>query len=239
MRRIDLNVDIGEGFPNDEALLEFATSANICCGEHAGSWDLTMKTIELCSSREIRIGMHPGTPHRESMGRKPIELKELAGFEESLKLQAKRFMGAVEPKYIKPHGAWYNELTATEPQDWDVYASCVGLLIGLVIGTGLPVMMLPASQTSRAILHAGYEAGWKNPLILEGFADRAYAPAGNLVPRSKPGAVLEDTEEIRAQVLRLAPVVDSICLHGDTPDCVSLAELVKGTLLDSGYEVAA
>jgi 5-oxoprolinase (ATP-hydrolysing) subunit A len=237
LRKIDLNVDIGEGFPHDAALLEFATSANICCGEHAGSWELTARTIDLCVSSGKRIGVHPGTPHRESMGRKPIELRDLAGFEESLRLQVKRFLGAVKPSYLKPHGAWYNELTTSEPADQDVNATCVGLLIGLVIGTGLPVMMLPSSRVSRAILHAGYEAGWKNPLIIEGFADRAYTPEGTLVPRSEPGAVLEDPEEIKAQVLRLAPVVDSICLHGDTPHCVEFAELVKRTLIDGGYEV--
>ena len=33
---IDLNCDLGEGMPHDEALLEFITSANIACGGHTG-----------------------------------------------------------------------------------------------------------------------------------------------------------------------------------------------------------
>jgi lactam utilization protein B len=40
-------------------------------------------------------------------------------------------------------------------------------------------------------------------------------------------------------VLRLAAEVDSICLHGDTPDCLEFAELVVKTLLDAGYGVGA
>jgi UPF0271 protein len=57
------------------------------------------------------------------------------------------------------------------------------------------------------------------------------------MPRSQPDAVLTDPDEIRAQVLELAPKVDSICLHGDTPGCLEFAEMVRKTLEDAGYEV--
>jgi UPF0271 protein len=57
------------------------------------------------------------------------------------------------------------------------------------------------------------------------------------MPRSEPGAVIVESMEIKEQVLRLAPEVDSICLHGDTPDCLEFAELVVKTLLDAGYGV--
>ncbi|WP_204272405.1 LamB/YcsF family protein, partial [Escherichia coli] len=33
---IDLNCDMGEGLPNDAALMPFISSANIACGYHAG-----------------------------------------------------------------------------------------------------------------------------------------------------------------------------------------------------------
>jgi len=36
MKKIDLNADIAEGFPFDEALLKLLSSANIACGLHAG-----------------------------------------------------------------------------------------------------------------------------------------------------------------------------------------------------------
>ena len=77
----------------------------------------------------------------------------------------------------------------------------------------------------------------QGPKIREGFADRAYEPDGSLRPRSSPGAVLEDPAEVCAQVLRLAKTVDSICLHGDTPDALEFAELVTKTLRDASYEV--
>ena len=63
-RKVDLNVDIGEGFPFDAELLRFATSANVCCGAHAGSLKLTEETVALCRRNNVRIGAHPGYPDR-------------------------------------------------------------------------------------------------------------------------------------------------------------------------------
>jgi UPF0271 protein len=73
--------------------------------------------------------------------------------------------------------------------------------------------------------------------IREGFADRSYQPNGLLVPRSEPGALLEDPEMVKAQTLKLALHVDSICLHGDGQHALEFAERVYSTLKDNGYEV--
>jgi UPF0271 protein len=75
------------------------------------------------------------------------------------------------------------------------------------------------------------------PLISEGFADRAYLSDGRLVPRTESGALLSDPGLIGAQVLNLAERVDSICVHGDNPDCVKTAMLVRFALERAGYEV--
>lgn len=218
MRQIDLNVDIGEGFPNDAALLEFASSANVCCGSHAGSWELTLATIELCLSRGVRVGAHPGYPNRESMGRTHPDMAP-DDLESSLHDQVSRFVVACPPAYLKPHGAWYNELSKPTG-GFDALA----VANRLAEEYGLPLMVLPIIST----------VGRK---IREGFADRAYEPDGSLRTRSLPGAVLVDPAEVRTQVLQLAESVDSICLHGDTPDALEFAELVTKTLHDAGYEV--
>ncbi len=214
MRRIDLNVDIGEGFPNDAALLEFATSANVCGGVHAGSWELTASTIELCQRKGVRIGAHPGYPNRETMGRtRPPD--SLDALRSSLRKQVRLF----EPSYVKPHGAWYNEIVAG-----DAWARSVAEEIAAELG--VPIMILPVASLLV-------------PTIREGFADRAYEADGSLRSRSLPGAVLTDPAEVAAQTLCLASEVDSICLHGDTPDALAFAELVWKTLFDAGYEVGA
>lgn len=247
MKKVDLNVDIGEGFPHDEALLEFATSANVCCGQHAGSWDLTEQTVALCWKRGVRVGAHPGYPDRKSMGRRYPTPEESASWREILIKQVVAFKVQFAPAYFKPHGAWYNILARTScrlkalPESVVSDADCI-----MVIGplTGLPLMIRAGSfhdkmyrTLAREGLIPNFETRPEEAVITEGFADRRYLANGALVPRSEPNAVLKDPDEIQRQVLELAPKVQSICLHGDTPNCLQFAELVKKTLMDSGYEV--
>jgi UPF0271 protein len=82
----------------------------------------------------------------------------------------------------------------------------------------------------------------------EAFADRALMPDGTLVPRSKPGAVIHDTQQVIERSIRLATErtavaisgelvhvdADTLCLHGDTPDAVALASALKAALEAAG-----
>lgn len=226
MKRIDLNVDIGEGFPNDDPLMTFATSANICCGEHAGSWELTQETIQRCLENGIRIGMHPGYPDRENMGRHSMRESQLREFADSVAEQVERFFLFVPAAYIKPHGALYNDAVLGLKEARDMIADACRRL-------KIPLMGLPNSAL-QFVARAE-----KVAFIREGFADRAYRPDGTLVPRTQIGAVLEKPKDVKRQVLEIAPKVNSICLHGDTKNCVEFAELVYKTLVDAGYEVGA
>lgn len=250
MRSIDLNVDLGEGFPHDDALLDYASSGNVCCGVHAGSPDITLQTIDSMARRRKRIGVHPGYPDRESMGRAASTPETLRTYLTSVFDQVREFQRIVPAAYLKPHGGLYNDTGAVVPARWaDRIPEPVGgvdpvalFLVQVPAANSLGMLMrlykLPlmgmATTAHRLIAHrAGY------PLWREGFVDRAYRADGTLAPRSQPGAVLQDPGLIRNQVLRLAPRVDSLCLHGDTPDAVSIAELVTKTLRDAGYRVEA
>jgi len=232
MKTVDVNVDIGEGFAFDEDLLDFATSANVCCGRHAGSWELTKETIFLCRRKGVRIGMHPGFPDRDNMGRARLGEDEVAQYANSLFEQAIEFWEyAPDTAYVKPHGAWYNMLTESSPESKPLQRACELMLEGVLASTGLPAMLLGGAPIVRTLASLGERT------ILEGFADRGYEPDGSLRSRSLPGAVLSDKQAIANQVSSLARTVDSICVHGDTDGCVEFAELVYRTLEQNGYEV--
>jgi UPF0271 protein len=66
----------------------------------------------------------------------------------------------------------------------------------------------------------------------EGFADRATRADGSLVPRGEPGALVVDPGEAveRARVLVSSHVVDTLCVHGDTPGAVEIARAVRAAL---------
>jgi UPF0271 protein len=108
-------------------------------------------------------------------------------------------------------------------------------------------MCLPGSAARRIAQEAAV------PVITEAFADRGYTPEGTLVPRSEPGALLTDSDEIADRVVELARTgritavdgttvdaeADSVCLHGDTPGAVEHAHAVRAALADAGVDVAA
>ena len=84
------------------------------------------------------------------------------------------------------------------------------------------------------------------------FADRAYQPDGQLVPRGRPGAVLHDAEAVAQRLIgflqdRRMPVeggrpielaADSVCVHGDTPGAALMARLLRARLDEAGVTVA-
>ncbi len=252
MKSIDLNVDIGEGFPHDADLLEFATSANVCCGIHAGSAQLTADTVELCRSKGIRIGAHPGYPDRASMGRRSISIDLQREWLGSVLQQISDFSVEYPAKYVKPHGALYNDTAQPIQDGWDSMAKhptstspyeAGGYALSLVPGTGMLIMALRINKVPLMglpnTMHIPISERAGVGFIREGFADRAYQSDGTLLPRSEPGALLSSAEAIRSQVVKLANEVDSLCLHGDTPECLEYAELIYKTLVDCGYEVRA
>lgn len=74
MKKIDLNADIAEGFPFDEALLKLLSSANIACGLHAGGAKEMQSAVRFAKENQVRIGAHPGFPDRDNFGRIQMDL---------------------------------------------------------------------------------------------------------------------------------------------------------------------
>jgi UPF0271 protein len=254
MVTIDLNADLGEGFgrwtlTEDEALVGVVTSANVACGFHAGDPSTMRRVCELAAARGVRIGAQVSYRDLAGFGRRAMDVPRVELADEiAYQLGAldvfARAAGA-EVGYLKPHGALYNRVVHDEQQ--------AGAVVDAVLayrradGRGLPVLGLPGS----ALLAAAEAAGL--PVVAEAFADRAYTPAGTLVPRTEPGAVVHDPELVVARAVRMARdgevvAVDgstvavrarSLCVHGDTPGAAALAGRVREALVAAGVVVEA
>lgn len=222
MRTIDLNADIAEGFPFDHDLLRIVSSVNVCTGHHAGDPDLTAETVRLARSLGKRVGAHVGFPDRQSMGRRELEEGYPLEWIESVAIQIR---ASSTFAYIKPHGALFHWL-ANDPERsnylWNVLEEMEKAFMGLP-GTG------HETQCRRRGIR----------MIVEGYCERGYDSAGSLLPRSQPGAVLTNLDDILAQAVRLASQVDSICVHGDRDDAVEVAYAVRTKLEEEGYRVTA
>lgn len=246
-KRIDLNVDIGEGFSFDRELMALATSANVALGSHAGSRALAAETAALCREKGLRVGAHPGYPHRPSMGREPIPAGEQKRYLDSIYVQVQWFANVHGADYIKPHGAFYSDTAVVLPEGWRTQNDAPtpygqeGIFLAQHPGVQFLMMLLrvykiPLMGLDRTA-HAEIARRASKGFIREGFADRLLRDDGTLMPRDRPGAVLKEPDRVAAQALKIAPKVDSICLHGDGPDPVALAERVRATLENAGYEI--
>jgi UPF0271 protein len=228
-RSIDLNADLGEGFANDRALLELVSSANVCCGAHAGTLALIRETLRDAAVRSVSIGAHPGYPDREGFGRREqklpvLELSDLLSFQINA---LERLAAEVNAKvsYLKPHGALYNQ-AQREP---DIAAAVVTAARNF----GLPLLGQPGSLVEKFARDRGVV------YVAEGFPDRRYRSDGSLAPRSEPGAVLSAPKEIEEQVMRLLSEgrAQSLCIHGDEPGAVENATLVRQVLKRHGIAI--
>jgi UPF0271 protein len=225
-REIDLNADLGEGAGFDAELMALVTSANVCCGAHAGSPAVIRETLLLARRHGVTVGAHPGYADREHFGRRVLGLtpREIADWcvYQIGALDAMARSYGVEPRYVKPHGALYNQ--ACREEDVAIGVIDAAALFGLPV-IGLPDSALEAEATDRV------------PFVAEGFADRRYRPDGSLVPRAEPDAFVHDPDEAVRQVewLIAEKGVRTICVHGDNPDAVAFARAVRESLLGRGF----
>lgn len=233
---IDLNADVGErpgaeGIAADAAIIAAVSSVNVACGFHAGD-AATMRAV--CAEavlRHKRIGAHVSFMDREGFGRRELEVdpadlrQQVVQQIAALRIEAGLEHGRVG--YVKPHGALYNR-AAVDP----VYAGAVVSAVAAV-DRHLRLLAPPASELLRAAAAHGIEG------VAEGFADRAYAPDGTLVPRGEPGAVLSEPDAVLAHAERLAASgrFRSLCLHSDTPGAAGLAVAIRNRLIGAGFEV--
>ena len=247
--RIDLNSDLGEGFGpwrmgNDAAMLEIVTSANVAAGGHASDPETMFATLQTAARRGVVVGAHPGYADREGFGRRvipmsPAEIGRMVVAQTGA-LAALAQLAGTEVRYVKPHGALGN-LAAADAQVADAIAAAVGAL-----SPRLAILAISGTALEQAARGRGIA------VYSEIFADRAYLPNGQLVPRSREGAVLHDPAAIADRLLAfldsgLMPVIDgapvrlaaqSICVHSDTPGAVAIARDLRERLTAAGVHIA-
>ena len=247
---IDINADLGESFGAwtmgaDDALLDQVTSANIACGFHAGDPRTMDRAVASAAGRGVAIGAHVSYPDLVGFGRRQLRVTP-----DELITDVLYQIGALEAfcrrhhtvvRYVKAHGALYNDLAGDER-----LAAALGQAIA-AYNTGLAVLALAGSPAVDVLRGQGLR------VVAEGFADRGYTAGGRLVPRSQPGAVLTEPAAVAERGWRIAagqpieaedgsPIVlevGSLCVHGDTPGAVDLARELRAVLSARTVEVAS
>lgn len=249
MAAIDLNADLGEtvdGAPtaDDESMFAVISSASVACGGHAGDAASMREAVARAVRHGVAVGAHPSYPDPANFGRLPMALApdDLA---ETVAVQLGALVSAgADVRYVKPHGALYHAVIGDR-----AHARAVARAVAdqsALIGRALPLLGMDG-EIAVAAASAGL------PFVHEAFLDRGYTRGGGLVPRTSPGALLDDPAEVAARAVRLvqegvvraADGTDilvqaaSMCLHGDSPAAVEMARAVRSALDAEGIEVRA
>jgi len=243
--KVDLNSDMGEGFGpwrmgDDAALLDVITSANIACGFHAGDPDVMAKTMRLAAKNGVGIGAHPGFADLKGFGRRRLnigadELGNMIAYQLGAAEGVAKSVGA-NIRHFKLHGALANMCA----EDATLAKTCYSA--ALRVNPEIILMVLAETAQQAVVQELG--ANWAGEI----FADRAYEDDATLVDRSKAGAVLHDADMAAERILdmlredaiiaesgkRIPAKIDTICLHGDTPEAVEMARALRTKLSAAG-----
>ncbi len=227
-RHIDLNADLGEGFRWDDALLDRVSSASVCCGAHAGDRATIEATLRAAVERRVVVGAHPGYADRAGFGRRERSIDREAVFDLIVD-QVDGLIGIAKSmnqniKYIKPHGALYNQAQ----RDREIARG----VIDAAFERSLPVLGLMGGVLADLAVDRGVR------FVAEGFPERRYRADGSLVPRDHGDAILSDPQEIEEQIHALIERgVETLCIHGDAAHAVAVADLVRSVCSRSRIQV--
>jgi UPF0271 protein len=247
-RIIDLNCDCGEGFGaytmgDDRAMLDIVTSANVACGFHGGDPEIMASTFSLAKQKGVAVGAHPGFPDLWGFGRRRLpyslgEIERLVAYQIGA-AQALATYAGHRLTHVKPHGALSNSAMDDEETARAIARA------SKAVDPKLVFLAVAGTELERAGLAEGLT------IAREIFADRAYTDDGLLVARSIEGSVLHDPAEVADRVVAMVsenavisvsgkriPVgIDSVCVHGDSPNAVNMAKAVRNRLEAAGIDI--
>lgn len=245
---IDINSDLGESYGawlmgDDASMLNIVSSANIACGFHAGSPAGILQTLTAAKERGVSVGAHVSYPDLVGFGRRSMDIASDDLTADVIyqigALQGLAKAAGTEITHVKPHGALYNTIAHHEQQAKAVIKAILDVDRSLVL----------VALAGSTLIEWATDQGLK--VVSEAFADRSYTPQGQLVSRQHPHAVLHDINEICHRMLQLIQhgtitAIDgstitlhaqSICVHGDSPGAVAIAQNLKSQLIAAGIEI--
>jgi UPF0271 protein len=245
--QIDISCDMGESFGPwrmgfDEEMMQYISSANVAGGFHAGDPTTMRKTVALAKDHGVAVGVHPGYRDLVGFGRRemdvpPDEIHDEIIYQLGALREFTRYYD-MEVQHVKPHGALY----MVAARDEELSRAIIEAIQR--VDPSLLLFCMRASVT--------YQLAQKmdQPVVAEFYADREYNDDGQIVFTRSVAEEL-DPEEVGDRVVRAVTekkvktesgkdidvACDSVCVHGDTPGAVRLAEAIARKLGENDIEI--
>ena len=245
---MDINCDMGESFGNwkmgdDEGMMPRITTANVACGFHASDPVTMVDTVRLAKKNNVAVGAHPGLPDLLGFGRRAMNITPEDAYAYVI-YQVGALQGALAAEgmklhHVKPHGAFYSVLKTN-----DELAAAVAQAIDELSDD--PILYWPA-PTTAAMPMAAKKRGIR--VVGEIYPDLIYAPDGSLILQREKHET--DVEFAASQVRRYVESgkveandgtlveldAESLCIHGDGPNSVQVADAIRAMLDDIGCQI--
>ena len=226
----------------DEEMMPYISSANVAGGFHAGDPTTMRKTVALAKDHGVAVGVHPGYRDLVGFGRRemdvpPDEIHDEIIYQLGALREFARYYD-MEVQHVKPHGALY----MVAARDEELSRAIIEAIQR--VDPGLLLFCMQASVT--------YELAQRmdQPVAAEFYADREYNDDGQIVFTRSVAEEL-DPEEVGDRVVRAVTekkvktesgkdidvASDSVCVHGDTPGAVRLAEAIARKLGENDIEI--
>ncbi|MDX1705689.1 5-oxoprolinase subunit PxpA [Pseudidiomarina sp.] len=243
-----LNCDMGErceAWPvgDDAAVMPYIDMASIACGFHAGEPAIMQATICLAKSRQVQIGAHPGYPDLAHFGRRSMQfsasdLRAILLYQIGA-LDALCRANGVVLRYVKPHGALYND-KQKQPELFETIVRTIAEMNRHREPALQLVTLAKVDNRWQEDIAAKFEV----QLLREVFADRRYDPDGSLRSREHADAVLTKRADILQQAVsfargepitasdgsKLTLAADTLCVHGDNPESIATVAAIRDAL---------
>ena len=226
----------------DEEMMPYISSANVAGGFHAGDPTTMRRTVALAKDHGVAVGVHPGYRDLVGFGRRemdvpPDEIHDEIIYQLGALREFTRYYD-IEVQHVKPHGALY--MVAARDEE-------LSRAIIEAIQRVDPSLLLFCMQASVT-----YQLAQKmdQPVVAEFYADREYNDDGQIVFTRSVAEEL-DPEEVGDRVVRAVTekkvkteggkdidvASDSVCVHGDTPGAIRLAETIVRKLKENDIEI--
>ena len=247
---VDFNSDMGESYGlwkmgDDEALLDFVSSANIACGFHGGDANVMDKTVRLAKEKGVAVGCHFGLPDLEGFGRRRmmVSTQQMANYTTYQLGALDAFLRkySMKMQHAKIHGALFTMAGESEEMSEAVLGAIKAYDPNLLI----------IMQAATVTHHVAKRMGFK--VYDEFYVDRGAQESGQLVFNYSWEDIGSSYEAAAMRLIRMlekgevvantGKVINAsaptFCIHGDTPNVIELAKTVKAKLTEYGYEIKA
>jgi len=236
--RASINCDMGESFGiykmgEDKNIVPYITEANIACGFHASDPNHMHNTVRMAKKHNIKVGAHFSLPDLPGFGRREMQIESAELFNIIIyqigALKGFLDIYGMKLNHLKPHGALYgmaasNERIASVVADAGIYFD-------------LPIFGMAGT------LHESVYLEKKVKFRAEFFVDLDYSDDGSLIitREHKPvspalaaeRALLAASQGIIESIggIKQTVLVETICVHSDTPNASAVAKAVHDILL--------